>query len=74
MPPPLDVVRDVVQAVERGVEGALFDAEQLVGDALDVEDDAVAVEGGVVGEGLEDEELKRSLEVIFSHSVLCLYV
>jgi hypothetical protein len=32
------------------------------------------VEGGVVGEGLEDEELERSLEVVFSHRVLCLEV
>jgi hypothetical protein len=44
--------------VERGIEGALFDAEQLARDALDVEDDAVAVEGEVLSESLEDEQLE----------------
>jgi hypothetical protein len=32
------------------------------------------VEGGVVGEGLEYEELECTLEIVFCHSVLCLEV
>ena len=52
-------------AVQSGVERALFDAEQIVGGALDVLDDAVAVKGAVVGESLEDEEVEGSLEVGF---------
>jgi hypothetical protein len=64
----------LLHAVERGVERAFFDAEELTGDALYVEDDAVAVEGGVLREGLEDEELECALEVVFSHRVLCLEV
>jgi hypothetical protein len=64
----------LIHAVEGRIERALFDAEEVAGDALDVEDDAVAVEGGAVREGLENEELKGSLKIVLSHSGRCLEV
>jgi hypothetical protein len=58
--------------MEGGVERSLFHPEQLTRDSLNVKNDAVTVEGGVLRESFEYEELKCSLQVVFSHSVLCL--
>jgi hypothetical protein len=54
--------------MECGVEGAFFNAEEVVGGALDVEDYAVSVELADLGESFEDEEIQCSLKVVFSHS------
>ena len=55
------------EAMEGWVEGAFFDLEQLVGGALDVQNDAVAMEAAALGEGLENEEIETALEVVFAH-------
>jgi hypothetical protein len=48
-------------AMQSGIEGAFFDAQDVVGDALDVEGNAVAVHGPAK-KGLEDEESESALE------------
>ena len=56
------------QAMEGGVEGAFFDAEDVAGDFDDGGHDGVAVKRGAAGEDLEDEEVEGSLEgVLFGH-------
>jgi hypothetical protein len=58
-------------AVEGGIEGAFFDAEELVADTLDAGGDAVAVHGFVL-EDFEDEEIEGALEDVvgFGHDDL----
>src|ERR1700758_5344891 len=53
--------------MEGWVERAFFYAEQVVGCALDVKDDSVAVQCAVVGQRLEDEEIECSLKIVFRH-------
>ena len=50
-------------AVEGGVEGTFFDAEDVFGNLLDVKSDAVAVHGRA-SEGLEDQEGEGALEKV----------
>src|SRR5688500_14899056 len=51
----------LLQAVEGGVEGALLDAEGVVGRLADPARDGVAV-ARAPAEGLEDEDVERALE------------
>jgi hypothetical protein len=48
--------------MERGIERALFDPEKVVGDALDMGGDRVAVHAAPGLEGAKDEESERALE------------
>lgn len=50
--------------VERRIEGALFDAQQVRGHALDVRSDGVAVHPSLRGDCLEDEKDERTLQDI----------
>jgi hypothetical protein len=50
-----------LEAVEGGVEGALFDGEGSAGDLFDAQEDAVAVKAAE-GDGFEDEEVEGALE------------
>jgi hypothetical protein len=53
--------------MECGIERALFDDEEIVGDSTDMHDDAVSVHGAKLGERLEYEEIERALEIVFCH-------
>jgi len=61
----------LLEAVEGGVEGALLDLEDFVGELLDALGDGPAV-FGLEGDGLEDEEVEGSLDEIvwLSHTVI----
>jgi hypothetical protein len=47
--------------VEGGVEGAFLDAEDVLGNHLDMKSDAITVHGRA-SEGLQDEESEGTLE------------
>ena len=51
------------EAMESGVEGAVFDLQKAVGGGVHVGDDAEAMLGRVI-ESLEDEEFETAVEVI----------
>ena len=51
------------QALERRIEGALFDLEQVFGALLDVLDEGVTV-GGLAAEGLEDHHFECAGEEV----------
>jgi len=55
-------------AVEGGIQRAFFHAEKIIGRALDVEDDSVAVESTVLIKCFEDEKVESALEIVFGHS------
>jgi len=52
----------LLEADERGINGALVEEEFVAADLLDAASDAVAVEGAHGGEGLEDHEVEGALE------------
>ena len=56
------------EAVERGVEGALLDLENILGDLLDALGDGPAVLG-LESQGFEDQEIEGALNKIvgFAH-------
>jgi hypothetical protein len=53
--------------MEGGIDGAFFDLEKVIGGALDVEDDAVAMKLCALGEGFENEEVETALEIVSGH-------
>jgi hypothetical protein len=53
----------VLEALERGIEGALIDVETPVGDLLDAESDAPPMHG-LEGEGFENEEVDAAAECV----------
>jgi hypothetical protein len=57
------------QAMEGGVEGALFDFEGGSGDLFDAQEDSVAVVGSE-GEGFEDQEIEGSGEEVGHEGLL----
>ena len=57
----------LLHAMEGWIERAFLDAEEVVGGALNVEDNPVAVKGAILIERLEDEKVERSLKVVFRH-------
>ena len=54
-------------AMEGRIEGTFFDAQQLLGCALNVEDDAVAMQGAGLGKRFKNEQVQGSLEIVFGH-------
>ena len=62
----------LLHAVEGGIERAFFHAKHLAGGVLDVEDDAVAVQRAVLGEGFENQQVEGSLQIIFGQSFLAI--
>jgi len=50
-----------------GIERALFHSQKVIGRALDVEHDAVAVEIAVLVEGFQHQQIERSLKIVFGH-------
>jgi len=59
------------EAMEGGVEGALLDLEDVLGDLLDALGDGPAVLG-LESEGFEDEKVESALDEVvgFAHSVI----
>ncbi len=55
---------ELFHAVEGGIKGAFFDAQNVVRDLVNELGEAVAVEGAAC-EHFEDEEVKGALELIF---------
>jgi len=53
--------------MESGIEGPLFNVQQLAGCLLDVENDSIAVHGIELREAFENEEIESSLKVVLSH-------
>ena len=54
----------LLEADERGVNGALVEQDFVAGDLFDAASDAVAVEGTNGGEGLQDHKVEGALEKI----------
>src|SRR5580698_11503478 len=57
----------LLHAVQRRVKRALFHAQQLTRGALDVEDNAVAVQRSILCESFQDQQIESSLKIALSH-------
>jgi hypothetical protein len=53
-------------AMESGVQRALLNAQDVIGDLLDVTRDGIAVHGCAGRERLQDQKVQRALEVVRS--------